>query len=341
MPTLGFDIGGANLKAATSDGRAAAVAFPLWKTPDQLAEALARLRDQLPNCDRLAVTMTGELADCFATKAEGVSRILDAVESLSAGRLAQVWSTAGEFLEIMEARAQWKQVAAANWHALATWAGQFAPQGCALIVDVGSTTTDIIPLQDGVPCPLGRTDGERLLSGELVYTGVRRTPLCAVSQSVEWRGKTCGIAAELFATMLDAHLINGRIAPDDSDNDTADGRPATVERAFDRMARMVCCDRSEISVDELTALAQQFVAAQAWQIQAAVRQVTERLPQPASIVMASGSGAFLARRVLGLTIFSTSAERIDLDKKFSPEIAEAACAHAVACLDHNASLKRC
>jgi len=67
--------------------------------------------------------------------------------------------------------------AAANWLALATYAGRLAPRGPAVLLDVGSTTTDVIPLQDGTPVPRGRTDPERLESKELVYTGVRRTPL--------------------------------------------------------------------------------------------------------------------------------------------------------------------
>src|SRR5947208_2344005 len=78
------------------------------------------------------------------------------------------------------ARRQWLRTAAANWLATAVWAGRFAPEGAALLIDAGSTTTDIVPLWNGRPMPLGLTDPDRLRTGELVYTGARRTPVCAL-----------------------------------------------------------------------------------------------------------------------------------------------------------------
>ena len=134
MTVLGLDIGGANLKAATAAGRAVSVPFALWKQPDALPAALASLVAEFPEIDGLAVTMTGELCDCFATKREGVNRILDAVEfaasdflpSRERKRPVRVWSTSGNWLSVAEARVRTLDVAASNWHALATFAGRFA-----------------------------------------------------------------------------------------------------------------------------------------------------------------------------------------------------------------------
>ena len=53
--------------------------------------------------------------------------------------------------------------------------------GDALFVDMGSTTTDIIPIEDGAVANEGYTDAERLLTGELVYTGFTRTFLFGVA----------------------------------------------------------------------------------------------------------------------------------------------------------------
>src|SRR5207248_9549391 len=121
-----------------------------------------------------------ELCDCFESKRAGVHAILDALERTGGNRLVLVWRNDGRFVTPKEARATALQVAAANWLALATHAGRFAPAGPALVVDVGSTTTDVIPLHQGKPVPRGRTDPERMKLLELVYTGVRRTPLCAI-----------------------------------------------------------------------------------------------------------------------------------------------------------------
>ena len=226
---LGLDVGGANLKAAHADGAARSRPFALWKDPGGLAGALRDLIADMPDADLLAVTMTGELCDCFESKRQGVIAILDAVQEAAQGKPIRVWRTDGKFVDITEARKTPLQTAAANWLALATFAGRLAPEGPALLFDVGSTTTDVIPLLDGRPKPHGRTDRERLESGELVYTGVRRTPLCALA----------GGAAELFATTLDVYLLLDWIAEDAADRNTADGRPATKAAAHARLARMM------------------------------------------------------------------------------------------------------
>ena len=151
---LGLDIGGANLKAATADKRAISVPFPLWKQPDKLPTALAELVAQFPDTEELAVTMTGELCDCFETKRDGVHAIVQAIEAVAACRVARVWSTEGVFLNCEEAKHNHMKVAAANWHALATFAGRFAPNYGGLLLDIGSTTTDIVTLRDGAPRPI-------------------------------------------------------------------------------------------------------------------------------------------------------------------------------------------
>src|SRR5207245_1315601 len=133
--------------------------------------------------------------------------------------------------------------------ALATYAGRFAPEGPALLIDVGSTTTDIVPLVDGKPVPRGRTDPERLKCGELVYTGVRRTPLCALLGT--------SVAAELFATSLDTYVILGHPAEDAADHGTADGRPATLKAARARLARMLGADWESFTENDAKALARQ------------------------------------------------------------------------------------
>src|SRR5579871_3260794 len=167
---IGIDIGGANLKLATASGRSVTQVFEIWRTPERLEEVLrSMLVDFLP-ADALAVTLTAELADCFATKGEGVARILDAVERVAGLMPVRVWSTQGAFLDPAAARSRPLDVAAANWHALATWAGRWLPGPGAVLIDIGSTTTDLIPLQNGVPAARGNTDATRLMAGELVYS---------------------------------------------------------------------------------------------------------------------------------------------------------------------------
>src|SRR5262245_36666371 len=143
---LGLDIGGANLKAAHIDGAAYFQPFALWKHPELLADAVREILAKFPLFDLLAVTMTGELCDCFETKRQGVEAILDAVVAAAAKLPIRVWRTDGRLVTPAEAISTPRLTAAANWHALATFAGRFAATGSALLIDIGSTTTDIIPL---------------------------------------------------------------------------------------------------------------------------------------------------------------------------------------------------
>ncbi|HUQ71969.1 MAG TPA: hydantoinase/oxoprolinase family protein [Planctomycetaceae bacterium] len=161
MTVLGLDIGGANIKAGTTDGRTRSVPFPLWKHPERLAAMLAELVAVFGDCDTVAVTMTGELADCFTTKAEGVQHIASAVAQAAGLRRTRFWTTDGRFIALQDVGQHTIAVAAANWHALATWVGQRAATGSALLIDIGTTTTDIIPLRDGRPVALGQPDRER------------------------------------------------------------------------------------------------------------------------------------------------------------------------------------
>ena len=53
----------------------------------------------------------------------------------------------------------------------------------ALLIDVGSTTADVVPIVAGRVAATGRNDLERLQAGELVYTGVLRTNLAAIARA--------------------------------------------------------------------------------------------------------------------------------------------------------------
>jgi probable H4MPT-linked C1 transfer pathway protein len=321
---IGLDIGGANLKAAHVGGMARLQPFELWKNPSGLSDSLRKLLATLPSADLLAVTMTGELCDCFETKRQGVLSILDAVAQAAGTTPIQVWRNDGRFVNLSSAQLDPLPIAAANWLALATVVGRYAARGPALLMDIGSTTTDIIPLLDGRPVPVGRTDRDRLRSGELVYTGVRRTPVCAVLGGLG--------AAELFATMLDVYLLLNAIPEDPSDRGTADGRPATKAYAHARLARMVCADAESMPLNETVKLAQRAALHQTQQIGTAIDTVVDRLHSPPEMVLVGGSGEFLALALLTEQPNFSKCKKKRLSELLGEEVSLAACAYAVAVL---------
>ena len=325
---LALDIGGANIKAAHPIDGARTLPFELWKNPEELPRILATLAATFPPVDRVAVTMTAELCDCFPTKAAGVREIVDVVVQVFEGRPISVWGTDGRFHAVADVMETPALAAAANWLALATVAARLLPVGPGLLVDVGSTTTDLIPLRDGRPTPAGRTDTQRLRAGELVYAGARRTPVCALGTELTWRGEATGLSAELFATTLDVYLTLGDVPPDPADNATADGRPATAEAARDRLARMVGADRDGFSADDALAFARAADAALMARLEvAANRACLATVGRPRGIVVA-GSGAFLARR-LAVRVVAPGGPVLLLDDAWGPVASAAGCAHAL------------
>jgi hypothetical protein len=330
MDVLALDIGGANLKLASSAGAMRSEPFEVWRRPQELAGSLADLIAPYPR-DLVAVTMTAELCDCFETKAAGVHAILDAVEWAAAqhGHAApiRVWLSDGRLVAPAEARGQPLAAAAANWVALATWAGRFCHAGPALLIDIGSTTSDIIPLLDGRAVPAGRTDLDRLARGELVYSGVRRTPVCAVLNRLRLGDRSVRVAAEWFATMEDVYVWRGELPERPDSAGTADARPALRTWARDRLARLVCADRTQLDDSAIGSIAEQAARAQLDLLVAARSEVEARLPRAADHVIVAGSGEFLARRVV------SGADRVtSLAEQLGPAASHAACAYALAVL---------
>jgi probable H4MPT-linked C1 transfer pathway protein len=328
MNWLGLDIGGANLKAADGRGWALSVPFPLWREPSHLSAALAALIEAAPACDCIAVTMTGELCDCFPTKCEGVQHILDAVEQAAGECPIAVYLVNGRLVSLGAAREAPLLAAASNWHALARFTGRFVKSQTALLIDVGSTTADIVPLIGDRPCPQGFNDTDRLLSGELVYSGIMRTPICALTTWLPWRGRRCPVAAELFATTADAYVVLGDLAVPTECVWTADGRPMTKKFAEERLARMICADGSTFTAEDARIAASHVREAQINQLRHAAQNVARCLPRVPERIVTSGAGEFLADRV-GREIWP-SAPITALSAQIGHEASQCGPAHALA-----------
>jgi probable H4MPT-linked C1 transfer pathway protein len=297
---LGWDIGGANIKLVRiqPDRRDIQTvverAFPIWRELDRLPSVLAVMANDVSPTAAMALTMTAELADCFATKREGVAAVIGAAEQAFPASTLWVYGIDGRFLTPEDARRQPHSVAAANWMASATLVARVHRD--ALFLDVGSTTTDIIPIVAGQVAAVGRTDPDRLRSGELVYTGCLRTPVCAAVRSLPLAGGRCRVAAEHFAITADVYRWLGQIAEDDYTCDTPDGRGRSRSEAGARLARMVCADSEALSERDVTAIASHVARAQAIQIAHGIRQVLRRLRRTWSgVAVVAGSGAFIAR----------------------------------------------
>ena len=298
---IGLDVGGANTKAAVVDGeepaRIVSQPFEVWRDPGAMSgvieDVVARLGlDGAP----VALTTTAELVDAFASKRDGVLHVLEAAQHALPGRRLRVMTTGGELIGVREATAAPLECAAANWMASALLVARSLPD--AILVDCGGTTTDLIPIAGGSVAARGRTDLERLLAGELVYTGGLRTNVAAALSHVRVGGQPCPVASELFAIAADAHLMLGNLTPEQCTCTFPDGRGTSVREVRSRLARVVCADPGQLADGDLEAIAAAVEEAQIKAIAAALGRVAARRPDRVP-VLAVGIGAFLARAAAG------------------------------------------
>ncbi|MEZ6086510.1 MAG: hydantoinase/oxoprolinase family protein [Pirellulaceae bacterium] len=254
---IGIDVGGANLKFADCDGWTHAEAFPLWKHPEKLSDRLRRILPiKHPNL-AYALTMTGELADCFDDRAAGVVAIIDSVvEAIGCESLLRVYGLGGHWFRPGEGSARWNDIAAANWFAMGAYATRLLQESeRGVLIDIGSTTTDVIALARGGVQTASRSDFDRLRTSELLYFGVGRTPLCAIAARLPFRGDMVPVMAEWFATTDDCRLVLGLVEESPSDVETADGKPRTVQHSIRRLARTIGLDHSMFGLEDAKRIA--------------------------------------------------------------------------------------
>ena len=302
---VGWDVGGAHVKACLLEaGRVFDVAqwpCPLWKgmahLDEAIAAALARWPLVLDETTRHVATMTGEMADLFVDREQGVVRIA-ATLAESLGPSLRLYAGAARFVPPHEAARHWSAIASANWQATAA---VLAPRvGDALLLDIGSTTTDVIALRDGRVAARGLDDARRLATGELVYQGVVRTPLCALGARVMFEGEPVNVMNEFFATTADVYRTTGELDPAHDQDDTADGNGKDLPATSRRLARMIGRDARDRPQPAWQALAQAWRTLQVVDIESQVARVAQAsgLGDGAGVV-GTGCGAFLAAAIAG------------------------------------------
>ncbi len=278
---LGYDIGGANTKAAfirTQKGKlhdiqVAVEYFPVWRDPEKLTSVLLTLKERLGvnRLDGLGVTMTAELSDAYTTKREGVHHILACVKKAFLDVPIYVLNTDAKLEPLSNVEEEPLGVAAANWAATGWFVAQQVKD--CVVVDVGSTSASIIPIVNGQVAAKGKTDLDKLICGELVYTGSLRTNVASIVHSVPVKNGVAGVSSELFALSGDVHLVLGNITAKEYTCETADGRGKSLPEALARLARVVCADTEMLTQQEIINMAKYIYDKQVLQVAEGLNKV--------------------------------------------------------------------
>jgi (4-(4-[2-(gamma-L-glutamylamino)ethyl]phenoxymethyl)furan-2-yl)methanamine synthase len=302
---LGWDIGGAHLKAVLLDTKGNYIASsqlpcPLWRGLEYLERAIHEVQFIMRKNIGLynvthAITMTGEMVDLFESRHEGVCKIAKLASKLL-GENCYFYAADAEaehgFVRALDVPRFASVIASANWHASATFLGKHVPN--ALLIDIGSTTSDIIPIIDGNIALNGHSDVARLKNGSLVYTGVVRTPIMALAQKLPFfdgdEHIEINVMAELFATTADVYRLTGELKKDDAE--TADGKGKTQLESARRLARMIGYDVHD-NLERWIQLAFNCKNLQMYQLKTAIAQHLK----PNMIIIGAGAGSFLAKQI--------------------------------------------
>jgi probable H4MPT-linked C1 transfer pathway protein len=301
---IGWDIGGAHLKACLLNERGqlrqvVQLPCPVWQGLDVLAQSLQQaLRMLNAEGANHAVTMTAELVDLFASRQDGVQQICQLLQGILPN--ARLFTATQGFVPLSQASAHAHQIASANWLASGMWLAQHHAE--CILLDIGSTTTDLIWLKDGQVMSQGRDDASRLQADELLYTGVVRTPLMALCQRVTWQGKPTNVAAEYFATTADIYRLSHDLPPDEDVAPTADGQDKSWLASARRVARMVGAELGDGNSEDWKSLALAFQQAQRQLIQSCLHRLIQRCGIASEVpLVGAGVGRFLLPRIANVS----------------------------------------
>jgi len=185
---IGWDIGGAHLKVASIDPDggvmfADQLATPLWEGLTSLENAMSKMRKQISvdSVDSVThtITMTAELADIFKDRHTGVKELARFLADQFENEPYYLYAGESGLIQANKVDFHIADIASANWHATASFVAQHLDDG--VLIDIGSTTTDIVPFASGKLANVGNTDHERLRHNELVYTGMYQS-FCMVTK---------------------------------------------------------------------------------------------------------------------------------------------------------------
>ncbi|CAI8872747.1 hydantoinase/oxoprolinase family protein [Methylocaldum szegediense] len=342
VDVIGWDVGGAHLKAAALNGAGEIVAIiqepcPLWQGIDRLHAAMSRILDTVSprsGC-RHAVTMTGELADCFENREQGVLALVQAMTQRCPQHIVRFFAGYDGFLDAEAITPESiLKIASANWLASALWVADNLRE--AVFIDVGSTTTDIALIHDHRVETRGYADFERMRYDELIYSGVVRTPVMAIADRAPFEGEWIGLMAEHFATAADVYRLCGELPEHADQMPAADGGEKTFTGSARRLARLFGRDLESAPMKQWRQAARFFRERQLMKLRSALdRQLSRGLIGDDAPLIGAGVGRFLVRELAARSGFPYK----DFSELFSMltshndfQASDCAPAAAVACL---------
>ena len=300
----GWDIGGAHVKLCQIKSkknkdiiRATHLKCKLWMGLKHLDKIIKKLENDwhFNENDLHFFTMSGEMVDCFPNRKDGIKNILKILKKIFGPKI-KFYSQESLLIKASSIH-NWQSIASANWHATASFISSHIKEG--ILIDVGSTTTDIIPIKNNMPLTdVNTSDAKRLQKGELVYLGVTRTPVSSIKPFLSFRNRSYNVMRESFANTADVFRITGEISNKIDLYPTCDKKKKSTPASERRLARVIGMDREDASSEEWKTFANNIKKAIIEELHQNICKIKKKLNLCAQTpLIVTGSGAFLAKQL--------------------------------------------
>ena len=238
---LGIDIGGAHIKIVCLNIKKEVcyVGYkqcPLWKGIENLKREIKFINSLITNKNnKCCITMTGELCDIFKNRRSGAKEIIKVCKLINCRKFYYT-----KLDEMFTSRPKFDEIISMNWHSIGKLSEKKVKN--AILIDFGSTTTDLICIKNGQMKYESSDDFGRINNSELLYTGFMRTPLFAITPYINYIKKRIKLIPENFSNTSDIYRIKKEIKKNFDIDNTLDNRSKTLESSMQRVSRSLGFD---------------------------------------------------------------------------------------------------
>ncbi len=300
MKIVGWDIGGANLKASIINFKnykikSNQIYCPIWLNIDNLRKSIISIKNNFGNCDYHAVTMTAELVDIFKNKKKGVKKIIELFCKIFPEKKVFFYSINENFLKRKDAILNTDNISSMNWHASASFISKYI-KNC-ILVDIGSSTTDIVPIKNKKIVVKGFNDSERLSNGELIYSGVLRTPITSIVKNLHLKKKKHILIQENFADIADVYRILNKLPKNMDLISTQDKKPKNPVASARRIARLLAKDYKDEKFKDWKKISIEIENTQKKIFRNAIEKIKKKFFKKNIPIIGLGVGSFLIKEI--------------------------------------------
>ncbi len=286
---LGIDIGGAHLKIIGLDKDGIVIfaeysSCRVWEGTKFLGKLFKDLNNLFPRKTlKCAITITAEMCDNFKDRKEGFKKIIKLCQILEFKKYFYVNNS-----QIFKKKPKYSEFISMNWHSI----GRFLENKVdnAILLDFGSTTTDLVCIKDNRIANEYFDDFLRINNYELKYTGFTRTPLYGITHEIKSTNNVQKIIPENFSESSDIYRVLNKLDKKNDVDKTSDNRGKTKKESLIRISRNFGFDYKILFKKKIEKICNEISSIQLYSIYEAMNKLQKKFQIKKPTIIVSGIG---------------------------------------------------